>query len=280
MRLITVPYHLGRAGVGMGAGPDALLAADLATQLAVTVHDVPTLERVAYSEPFHNEIGTHFAIQQQVAGAVSRAVQAAEFPFVLGGCCTCVLGAVAGLEPGTGVVWFDAHGDFNTPQTSRSGFLDGMAIAILTGRAWQAMAQSIPGFAPLDDAEVLLAGVRDLDDDERDHLGSSGIAVTGPAELGSASWHAALDRLSTKVERIHVHVDLDVIDLDDGRANEYAVPGGPSLDQLTEAITAIAEHCPVAGVSLTSYNPAVDSDGRGRAAGLRIGAELARLATR
>jgi arginase len=124
----------------------------------------------------------------------------------------------------------------------------------------------------MDDDRVLLVGTRSMEDAERDLVDASGIELVPPAGLaGDAKpLTAALTRLDQLVHSVHLHVDLDVIDLSDGRANEYAADGGPSLPELHQAIRAVGATCRVNSVSLTSYNPDVDSDGRALRAGLAL----------
>ncbi len=280
IRLVSVPYHLGRARVGMGAGPDRLLAGGAARAVAGPEAEV-TVDEVTLPGPFEHEIGSHFQLQGALANHVRKISAEGHFPIVLGGNCSSVLGVVAGLGAGHGgVVWFDAHADANTPETTSSGFLDGMPVAVLTGRCWRTMATSaIPGFAPVPDEHVVLAGVRSVDDNEQALLDTSQIGVVPAAGLSEgAAFGQLLRALSVRAGGVHVHVDLDVIDLDDGRANEFAAAGGPTLDALDGAIRQIGEYCKVNSVSLTSYNPSVDDDEGALRAGLRLLHTLGQLA--
>jgi arginase len=272
LRLISLPYHLGRREVGVGAGPARFLAAGARQVLTELGHRVEPAE-VLLPEPAEHEVAGYFAVQRALAERVREAVADGEFPFVLGGNCGSVLGVMAGVGLGgkAGVVWFDAHADTNTPETTTSGFLDGMPVAVLTGRCWGAMAARIPGFAALPDSQVLLAGVRSIDEYERELLDSSRITRVEPAGLGSeAAFGAAVSALAGRVESVHIHIDLDVIDLSEGRANELAVAGGPSLDALDGALHGIGQRCRINSVSLTCYNPAEDRDGRALQAGMRL----------
>ena len=178
------------------------------------------------------------------------------------------------------MVWFDAHGDANTPETTDSGFLDGMPVAILAGRCWRILARSVPGFVPIPSKQVLLAGVRSIDEQEREFLGEAEIPLIEPAGLeqdNGAAFTTALASLSQEVSSIHVHVDLDVIDTSDGIANEFAADGGPSLDTLVASINRIGGRAPVNSLSLTSYNPACDDDQRAERSALRLLDALATL---
>jgi arginase len=271
--LLCVPYHLGRRDVGMGKGPAALLDAG-AARIVQQADPEAAIEWVELPEPFEHEVQASFALQRALASHVATIRKHSGFPVVLGGNCSCCVATAAGVgdtEDG-GVVWFDAHADAHTPDTTTSGFLDGMPVSVLTGRSWPNMAQSIPGFKPLTDERVVLVGCRSMEDAERDLVGRSGISLIAPEDLsGDAEGLAkALDALAAEVESVHLHVDLDVIDLSDGRANEYAAEGGPTIPQLHHAITTVGSRCRVNSVSLTSYNPDVDADGRALRAGLDL----------
>lgn len=278
--LCLVPWDSARRGDRMGAGPEALLAGGLAERLREDGHRVSITEVEPPAGARRQEIRTAFDLARALAGRVAAARAAGAFPIVLAGNCNSALGTVAGLGPEwTGVLWLDAHGDFNTPETTTGGFLDGMALAALTGRCWTRLANGIPGFAPVPDADVALVGARDLDPLEADLLGRSGIARPAPgaarAELGV--W---ADALARRERRLYVHVDLDVLDPSEGRANEFAAPGGLPLHDLLSLLTDVAARSPLAGAALTAYDPSLDADGRVREAGVRVARTLAGLAAR
>ena len=111
-------------------------------------------------------------------------------------------------EQDLGMIWFDAHADINTPETSPSGFLDGMGLAILTGRCWRRLAERFESFQPVLDSQVIQIGVREKDPPEVQLLQQSGIKQIPTVAL--AGLPEALRQLSTNA--VYVHVDLDVID--------------------------------------------------------------------
>jgi len=235
--------------------------------------------------PFGHEIGAYFAVQESLAEATAHVASTGAFPLILGGNCGCVLGATAGmgLRERSGVVWFDAHGDANTPDSTESGFLDGMPVAILTGQCWRGLSRSVPGFSPIPGNQILLAGVRSVDEREHDVIEEAGICLVSSESLRPAPdspFARALNVLGARVQSVHVHVDLDVIDTADGIANEFAAGDGPSLAALTASIDAIGAAIPVNSISLTSYDPEHDTDGRAAASALRILDSLASLAPR
>jgi arginase len=270
LRLIACPFHMGVADVGMGAGSRALatdepLLGALERQGWRT--SVEVVERVDESR---HEIARAFAVDRRLSERVQDAAGAGAFPFVLSGNCNSCLGTVAGLGPaGLGVVWFDAHADFDTPDDNLSGFFDVMALSTLTGDAWRALGETIPGFAPVDERDVVLAAVRDLEPYQRQRLERSAVRAV-PGEVPAADLGEALDDLRRRVDRIYLHFDLDALDAGEGRANEYASPGGPSLAALEGCLDAVFDRFAVAGAALTAYDPAADSDGRAMSAARRV----------
>ena len=116
-------------------------------------------EVVELTGKFSNEIGACFQLIRRVRERVDAARRAGAFPVVLSGsCCVAALGVVAAMdEREPGVVWFDAHGDFNTPETTTFGYFDGMGLSVLTGSAWQAMYRTVPGAKPLPESAIVLA---------------------------------------------------------------------------------------------------------------------------
>lgn len=183
-------------------------------------------------------------------------------PILLSGNCgpaalsaTAALGATA-----TGVIWFDAHADFNTPDTSASGFLDGMSLAILTGECWPHLALRFDRFEKIPPEQIIQVGVREIDAEEEKRLERSFIKRIGPKELGRFA--PALRELAERVRHVYVHLDVDVIDISEGSANSYACAGGLSLEELDCALDQIGASLPIAVGSITSYDPEADSDGR------------------
>jgi arginase len=277
IQLLAVPYDSGNARARMGAGPEALLRAGLADALREDGHSVYSKIAELPADAWAAEIGTAFELMRMLSVAVRDAVDADRFPIVLAGNCNTAVGTLAGLGQGTGVAWFDAHGDFNTPETTSSGFLDGTAVATITGRCWAQLASTVPSFAPVPDHAVCLIGTRDVDPLEEALLGESGVDVVRPRDF-RARLRPALAAVAEHVDRIYVHIDLDVLDSGVARANSYAVGGGLTLDDMQYALTEIAGTCTIAGAALSAYDPAADTDGRAAAAAiglLRIAAGLA-----
>lgn len=195
-------------------------------------------------------------------------------PIVLSGNCNSCLGTTAGIgSDGLGVVWFDAHGDFNTPETTISGFLDGMGLAMLTGRCWQSLLRTIPGFSPISEANTLHIGSRDLDPEEARLLQQSAIELITP-QVGKGrilqAFGAALDRLRDKAARIYLHVDMDVLNTGEALPNHLAVPGGLSVEVVEAAISMVKERFELCAGAVTSFDPGYDKDDQVLEAGIRM----------
>lgn len=262
IHLFSVPYDSGRRSWRTGAGPERILAAGLADRLAEAGHEVATGVIDVTSDGGLAEIATAFALNRQLAEGVRSARAAGEFPVVLGGNCGTALGAVSGIgTERTALLWFDAHGDFNTPETTLGGFLDGMGLAIVAGRCFGQLALSVRGFAPVREDSILLIGVRDLDPLEDELLQGSAVRVMTPERMRT-DFAAALDSLPERAEQAHLHIDLDVLDPSVGRANALHAEGGLSLDEMRAAIEATAERLPIGAVTFASYDPCGDEEGR------------------
>ena len=253
--LVQVPYHLGHEDVGMGTGP-LRLERDLVAALGASGHDVEVV-RVRRKDGETNEIGASFEVVRRVAEAVAEAVERGAFPLVVSGNCMSSIGVVAGSGRDLGVVWLDAHADFNTPESSLSGFQDGMGLSILTGTGWRALRETIPGYRSVAEENVVLVGVRDVDQLEQERLDRSAVTVIAPRE----GVEPALDELAGRVEGVYLHVDLDVLDPSEGRANEYAASGGLAAADVERVVAAVGERAPIRGAAVTAYDPAADPEG-------------------
>jgi arginase len=142
-----------------------------------------------------------------------------------------------------------------------------MGLAIVVGHCWKAMARGVPGYFALPEENVVMAGVREVDPAEQGRLDASGITVVGVDVIEKQGLRralaTALDDLKTRVGRVYVHVDLDVLDAGKvGKANEFAVKGGPDAEELQAALGMVRERFEVAAVGIASFDPAFDADGR------------------
>lgn len=269
----------------MGAGPLRLLADDrvpaalsaIGIEATVSWLDEP-------SEPEH-ETGRVFELDRRISRHVGDAASAGRLPVVVAGNCIVSIGAIGGIAGGTvGILWLDAHPDFHTPETTTSGFLDGTGLAAATGACWRALCGTIPGFAPVAEDHVVLAGVRDIDPGEAERLDASSLAVItggeGRGRFAADELERAVAGISADVDALYLHIDLDVIDPSFGDANAYATPGGLSPDEVLAAVVAATDQVPVGAVSFTAYDPSHDGDGRFAATATELMAAVLRALAR
>ena len=196
------------------------------------------------------------ALYRQVADAVSEAVRHGHRPVVLSGDCTTALGTVAGLQHAgidPGIVWFDAHGDVQTLETTASGYLGGLPLRLLVGYRPELIATGL-GLRPVAEHRVVLAGARDLDPPEIAYLQSALIRRAQIPELDAAMPAGPL----------YVHLDVDVIDPAAVPGLRYPAPGGPDRAQVAAALGMLLATGRVAAVGIAcTWHP-----GRGAAAAI------------
>jgi arginase len=261
--LIQVPYDSGRFAERMGRGPLHLIERGLLESLRAAGHDAELVE-LRLPERFAAEPGAAAELQRRVAKAAGEARAAGRVPVVLSGNCNTAVGTLAGTERAA-IVWLDAHGDLNTPETSPSGFFDGMALAIATGACWRPLAATVPGFRPVEERRVALVGARHFDPAERERLEASEIHWFRRGGDEIRQWLDEVD-----ADRVYLHLDLDVLDPQDLRANGFAVPGGLRLEEVEEIARTVSGRLELAGLAVTAYDPEQDEEDRGPAVALRL----------
>jgi arginase len=180
-------------------------------------------------------------LHRAAADAVTRVAR----PLVLSGDCPTARAVVAGTQrrhPDLAVLWLDAHGDFNTPAISTSGYLGGMALAMLTGRT-PGLFDDPLGLRPVPDTGVVLADARDLDPAERDALTASQVRRV-PADPAAVA--AAVEEFGP----VHLHLDIDVIDGAQLSGARFPAGPGPSLARIEECLAAACATADVVAASL------------------------------
>jgi arginase len=215
MHVIEVPYHLDETAGEIGLP----LAADEIVQVPMASG---------------GEVWDSLAILfGAVSRAVSRAVSAGQIPVVVSGDCSTALGTVAGLQQAgvdPAVVWFDAHGDVQTLETTESGYLGGLPVRILTGYRPELVATRL-GLRAVPEHRILLAGARDLDPSEVTYLDRARIQRSDLAGLTAAALPSG---------PLYVHLDLDVVDPAEVSGLRFPAPGGPGLAQAAGALRMLA----------------------------------------
>jgi arginase len=277
LQLLVVPYDSGHRGARMGAGPEKLLEAGVGRALLEQGHQVRTTLIELPRDSWSSEISGAFELMRLIAAAIGSRPKL--LPVILAGNCITSLGALASHGRSTGIVWFDAHADFNTPDTTTSGFLDGTALSTITGRSWRELALTVPGFSPLPEESVCLIGARDLDPLEEGLLSESRVTLVPASEVRPAL-PRAISSIAGHVDGIHLHIDLDVLDASVARANSYAVGGGLTVEDMEFSLSLIGRELSIAGITLSAYDPAGDPDGRAAAAAIRLVLAAVRAAQR
>jgi arginase len=184
---------------------------------------------------------------------------------VLAGNCNSCLGTLAALED-PGIVWFDAHGDFNTPETTISGALEGMSLAIATGSCHpELMAR------PVKEENAVLAATRSLDSLEEVRLRACQIELVSLDALTDA-----VERLARRVSSIYLHLDLDVLDPSVSPGVNFSEPGGISVEELFAAVRIVMGTGKVGAATIANFNPDRDREDRT----LRIAVELVGMLAR
>ncbi|NNJ46668.1 MAG: arginase family protein [Acidimicrobiia bacterium] len=207
--------------------------------------------------------GTAQQRMARIYDELAARVAESESPVVYAGDCVATIGVLAGLQR-KGVdptlVFFDAHGDFNTWETTPSGFLGGMPVAMVTGRGEQTIVEGA-GLRPLTDERIIHVGARDLDPGEDTALAGSGLTVVSVDELAHTDLPAG---------PLYVHVDVDVVDPDELPAVNYPAPGGPSVKTTRMALIHLVATGQVVAFSVSAWNPALPGADRAAAATLQL----------
>jgi arginase len=190
--------------------------------------------------------------------------------------CPSMPGMVGGLQhsgPASdplriGMLWLDAHPDFNTPETTRSGSLGGMPVAVASGRALQRMRLDAKLDPPLADRQIVMGGVRLTDPLEQHLLDESQIEQVSVDDLrrGSLAVFAQLDRLARTTDKLYVHIDMDVLDPREVMGHGNKVPGGPSSEELAALFETIFRRYPTASAIGFATIPPTDEGGLSLAA--------------
>lgn len=257
---------------GASRGPQRFIQAG-ADKLLAAKGIVVTVERVERGEPFRDSASASLAVCKALASMVQKTMTAGRVPLVLAGSCDASMGILSGFDHSRcGVIWIDAHGDFNTPESTISGFFPGMSLALVTGHCYQNYWAQIGNSAPISEAATLMLGVRDLDPAERQHLERSAIQVVNWREgKPQADVLASLDELAKRVQEVYVHVDMDALDSQVAPGIvDHPVPGGLSLQAMEDAIRAVAARFRIRAAALATYNPDRDQDEKTLRVGLRI----------
>jgi arginase len=285
LAIIGAALDLGAGRRGVDMGPSAIRYAGLDDRLAAlgfTVEDLGNVDVAVAEATSEGDPRARFLPQiketsARIAGLVRSARESGALPVVLGGDHSVAIGTVGGLAaqagPG-GVLWFDAHGDLNTPESSPSGNVHGMPLAAALGLANETFASDdwpLPALAP---EHVALLGLRSLDAGERDLVKELGIAAYTMSDFDRSGVETvvreAIERVSGAAF-VHVSLDMDVVDPEAAPGVGTPVRGGLSYREAHLAMELVAESCEFGSLEVVEVNPILD---RENATG-RLAVELA-----
>ncbi len=272
--IIGVPIDLGAGRRGVDMGPSAIRYAHLQAELRAMnfqVEDkgnieVAIAEMCSISEPNLKYIDCIVPMARRTAGAVATSIAAGNIPLVLGGDHSIAIGSVAGAarQRKIGVLWVDAHADFNTAATTPSGNIHGMPLAALCGLGDERLIHLWPGsVSALDPRRVAVIGARDLDEGEKTNLRQAGVMVQSMEQLDRhglvPAMESALAQISQEVDGIYLSFDVDAIDPRHAPGVGTPVTGGLTYREAHLICEMVAETGKLIGLDMVEVNPILDS---------------------
>ncbi|MGE5176170.1 MAG: arginase [Hyphomicrobiales bacterium] len=278
IEVIGVPVDLGAGRRGVDMGPSAIRVAGLESRLEALGHRVSDYGDVDVLIPETQEVGPGtlrykpaiLAACESLRREVERSLAEGRLPLVLGGDHSIAIGSVAGSsghharrDEAIGLLWFDAHGDCNTPETTPSGNVHGMALAVSLGLGDPELV-GLGGRAPkVRPDRTALIGVRDLDPGEREILRGSGVAVYTVRDLDERGMRDVLRDALRAVGRdtagVHLSFDLDVVDPEDAPGTGTPVMGGITYREAHLAMEILGDEANVVAADFVEVNPVLDA---------------------
>lgn len=270
IRIVGIPTDLGQSLRGVDMGPGALRYAGISSHLRRLGHEVEDAGNlpVPIRDTMPEEERPYFfratvQLCEQIYRAAREACAAGCVPVFLGGDHSVSIGSVGGVthDGPAGVIWVDAHGDFNTPDSSPSGNVHGMSLAALLGHGPPALVDLGRPGAKIRPEHVTMIGVRDLDPEERALVRSSGVTVYTMRDIDERGMAAVaretITRLST-MRRIHVSLDLDSLDPTEAPGVGTPVPGGLTYREAQLLMEMLADSKRISSVDVVEVNPILD----------------------
>lgn len=274
--LIGVPMDLGQMRRGVDMGPSAIRYAGIVERLEklhYTIHDlgnieVPRPERSTLNERQGEKLRNLdevAATNERLAKIVDEQVRLGRFPLVLGGDHSIAIGTLAGVShhyENLGLIWYDAHGDINTEQTSPSGNIHGMPLAVSLGLGNERLTSIMNKSEKVKPENVVLIGVRDLDDGEKKLLKKLNIKVYTMHEVDRMGMprvmKETIDYLKNKTDGVHVSFDLDGMDPSEAPGVGTPVIGGLTYRESHLALEMLSEANMVTSAEFVEINPMLD----------------------
>ncbi|WP_157052814.1 arginase [Priestia koreensis] len=272
--VIGVPMDLGQTRRGVDMGPSAIRYAGIVERierLGIAVQDEGNIQ-IGLGERYHTDPETNLknlkAVakgNESLAAKVDEVIENGRFPLVLGGDHSIAIGTLAGVAKhyqNLGVIWYDAHGDLNTADTSPSGNIHGMPLAASLGLGHEVLT-SIGGYSPkIKPENIVIIGARSLDEGERELIKEKGIKVYTMHEIDRLGMTKVMEEtieyLKSKTDGIHLSLDLDGLDPHDAPGVGTPVIGGISYRESHLAMEMLAEAEVITSAEFVEVNPILD----------------------
>lgn len=275
--LIGAPMDLGADRRGVDMGPSAIRYADITDKLQALGHEVDNVDSIAVPEPETRSPGDpRLKYLEQIVGAANELARRVEqhlaqgsLPIILGGDHSISLGSISGAANALGklgVIWFDAHADFNTAETSPSGNIHGMILAALAGYGDPRLV-NVAGKGPhLDPKRIVIVGARDLDRGECELLRQAGVHVRTMTDIDRRGMgdvtREAIALATEGANAMHVSFDMDVVDPTEAPGVGTPVHGGITYREAHLAMELVADSGRLRSLDLVEVNPILDRENR------------------
>lgn len=213
-----------------------------------------------------------------IADAVAEARRAGSLVLMTGGDCSHITGVVGGLQDAhgsqarIGLVWFDAHGDFNTPHTTLSGMLGGMPVAVAAGLAYPFWREAAHIVAPLPTNRIVMVDVRNLDLPEEQLIRATDVQIArvAPGFKGDLDLQEAINALAEQCDYIYLHIDSDILDIRYVPNHGTREPDGPDMQQVLDAVKVVMGTGKVVALAVVSVYGSGEGSEISRASGIEL----------
>ncbi|MCY8078954.1 arginase [Bacillus haynesii] len=279
--MIGVPMDLGQLRRGVDMGPSAIRCAGVNERLESLCQDIEDLGDMTIGqredekeggEPASEELRNLKAITKasaKLAETVDKIVASGAFPLVLGGDHSIAIGTLAGLVKhyqNLGVIWYDAHADLNTKETSPSGNIHGMPLAISLGIGHEGLTGIYGKEMKIKAENIVIIGARSLDDGEKELIRDKGIKVYTMHEINRLGMtrvmEETIDYLRDRTDGVHLSLDLDALDPNDAPGVGTPVAGGISYRESHLAMEMLEESKLITSAEFVEVNPILDEKNR------------------
>ncbi|MDP5275404.1 arginase [Chengkuizengella axinellae] len=275
--IIGVPMDLGQTRRGVDMGPSAIRYAGIVERLQNLKYDIKDLGNIEISHLTDDQTDVNEdeqnlrnlqevkEVNEKLASSISKEISEERFPLILGGDHSIGIGTIAGVAKhynNLGVIWFDAHGDLNTAETSPTGNIHGMSLAVGLGLGHEKLT-NIGEYTPkIKPENIVIIGARSLDDGEKDLIREQGIKVYSMHEIDrlgmSKVMEQAIAYISKNTDGVHLSLDLDALNPHDAPGVGTPVLGGVSYRESHLAMEMLAEANIITSAEFVEVNPILD----------------------